>query len=317
MAYESYPNTPHAGRAVSLVEHELLTTASTRSGLVGPPSIVAGTLPLFGDSSGRQVKVRAGVAANVRGTRFTNGTETIVPITANASGNPRIDLVVLRLNRATYEVTPVAIAGTPAASPAAPSPVRNAPGGNPDYWDIPLGEVTVANGAATITAGNVTNRAWWVTDSGYTGYSTARPPIEPGVIWRENDTGIAWIGTAAGGLEKLYHYATAALADQTGWTTTDMQVTRSGLDVNLSVRILRSGAAIGATTSVVFTNIIPALYRPGALIWDVYHVSDPSRAAVASVDTAGTLQFSRDNTNTINTNAVISCGMSWTLPPGS
>jgi hypothetical protein len=79
-----------------------------------------------------------------------------VPIAANASGNPRIDLVVLRdydgaadggsasADKGTIEV----VQGTPAGSPTVPSLPAGA---------IPLAQVAVANGASSIVTANITD----------------------------------------------------------------------------------------------------------------------------------------------------------------
>ena len=85
-------------------------------------------------------------------------------IASNASGNPRIDAVVIKLD---LSVTPdlnaanvasiVVVQGTPAASPSAPNDaaIQTAVGaGNPFYR---LANVAVANGAASITNANITS----------------------------------------------------------------------------------------------------------------------------------------------------------------
>lgn len=83
-------------------------------------------------------------------------------ITNNASGNPRIDAVVVKVdigatpnNQATNVASIAVVAGTPAASPVAPtdSAIQTAVGaGNPFYR---LANVTVANGAVSITDANI------------------------------------------------------------------------------------------------------------------------------------------------------------------
>ncbi len=105
----------------------------------------------YGDSSGRQVKVRAG-AAWVRGHYYENDAEETIALAANASGNPRIDRVVVRADFTANTIDTVVIQGTPAASPSAPAITQST-----TVWDVPLAQVAVANGAATITAANVTD----------------------------------------------------------------------------------------------------------------------------------------------------------------
>lgn len=200
MAYQSYPNNAHNGRAVNLAEHEQILRALGTSGLLD----YDGNMPLFGDSTGLQTKLRNGVKASIRGTRFNNTSETIVAIGANTSGNPRIDLVVLRLDRAAadpnkFTITPVVIAGTPAASPVAPAPIRQATIDGTGVYDLPLAEVAIAHNAVTITAGNVTPRCWWLSDDGaLICTATTRPPASyfgAGVRMLEIDTPIEWVHT--------------------------------------------------------------------------------------------------------------------------
>lgn len=83
-----------------------------------------------------------------------NATSTTLAIGANASGNPRIDRIVADVNdpaftgTGTAVFTLVVVAGTPAGSPSAPATPASA---------ISLATVAVANGAASIVAGNITD----------------------------------------------------------------------------------------------------------------------------------------------------------------
>lgn len=84
---------------------------------------------------------------------FYNDAATTLTITANASGNPRIDRIVATVNDtyytgATNNVTFTVVAGTPAASPVAPATPTNS---------ISLATVAVANGAASIVNANITD----------------------------------------------------------------------------------------------------------------------------------------------------------------
>lgn len=73
-------------------------------------------------------------------------------ITENVSGDPRIDLVVLRTDFSTDLIQYVVIEGEPAMSPVAPDPVQNS-----TVWDLPLAEVAVADGATEITSMDITD----------------------------------------------------------------------------------------------------------------------------------------------------------------
>lgn len=308
MAFESFPNTPHNNRAISLVEHEQLAAPLGLSGLT---NYGTGTTPVYADSTGRQVKLRAGVGALIRGTRFNNLTETALAVAANASGNPRVDLVVLRLNRADYQITPVVLPGTPGANPVAPTPVRNEPGGNPDYYDQPLAEITVPNAATTITATQVTNRAWWITGSGYTGYSTARPPIVGGVLWRETDTGISYIGSHGGTWQRIYqHTGWVDVNPGTGWNSIIFSAARDGNLCTATICIQRTGGTIGSDTPFFF-GPLPGELRPDRTVWGTYHATQPSRSYRVCVTEGGTVRFQHDGTNPVVNGATITAS----LPP--
>lgn len=90
--------------------------------------------------------------------------DTNVQITANASGNPRIDVLVLYIDLSASP-TPTAdnvaklavVAGTPAGSPVAPNSVaiQSAIGASNPY--ISLGQIAVASGFSSIVSGNITD----------------------------------------------------------------------------------------------------------------------------------------------------------------
>lgn len=203
MAYESFPNDQHNDRAVTLAEHEQIVVPFGVSGFLN----YTGAPPIYADSTGRQVKLRSGISASIRGTRFNSPTETIIPIAANTSGNTRVDLVVLRLRRQEssvgagdrYTVAPFVIQGVPAAvNPTAPAPVQDLTPGV-GVFDLPMAAVTVVNGSITITSAQQIPRAYYVTGSGYTGRDAwAKPPADPGALFWAADTGVAYVATAAG-----------------------------------------------------------------------------------------------------------------------
>jgi hypothetical protein len=123
----------------------------------GPRAAVVGdyTSPqlVYGDSSGMQVKVAADRYALVRGHEWWSGSTIFTKaIASNSSGSTRTDLVVLRLSRTTWDVTTVVITGTPGGG--APSPTQDL--STTGSFDLPLATVTVASGASSISAANVT-----------------------------------------------------------------------------------------------------------------------------------------------------------------
>ena len=103
-------------------------------------------------SVGTQVQVEDGEAF-IQGFMFiqTDGPE-VIDIPLNDSGDPRIDLLVLRLDKTNDIIEYVDIEGTPDPSPVAPDPIQNS-----TIWDLPLAEIAVANGAVTILSGDITD----------------------------------------------------------------------------------------------------------------------------------------------------------------
>lgn len=99
------------------------------------------------------VEVKQG-AAQVTGTLYwSTATETLA-IAANASGNARIDTVVLRKDYVAQTIRLVVRQGTPAASPVPPTLTQSAG----TTWEIPLADIAVANGFSAITNANITFR---------------------------------------------------------------------------------------------------------------------------------------------------------------
>lgn len=129
------------------------------TGIVG---YAAGTsAQVYGDSSGMQVKIRAG-QAQVRGHHWYSDAEVTKSIGANSSGNPRIDRIVLRLDPSANTLALAVLAGTPGSSPAAPALTQTDSG----TYELSLAQVYVANGASTISAGNVADERLFIADRG-------------------------------------------------------------------------------------------------------------------------------------------------------
>lgn len=149
MAESSWPS-PDDGRNINDFEYERVAVSyGPVAGLIGSPSSAA---MVYGDASGRQVKIPADRYGYVRGYEWWSGTtELIVAIAANA-GAQRLDLVVLRLSRTTWNVTVAVITGTP-GSGVPPSLTQNT--ANSGVWELPLAIVTVTTGATSISAGQV------------------------------------------------------------------------------------------------------------------------------------------------------------------
>jgi hypothetical protein len=103
------------------------------------------------------IDVLAG-AALVQGIAYINSATVSFVIAANGSGNPRIDTVVLQADYALQTVRLAVLQGTAAGSPVPPTLTQTAN----VLWEIPLADIAVANGFATITNANITIRREWV-----------------------------------------------------------------------------------------------------------------------------------------------------------
>lgn len=98
------------------------------------------------------LSVSAGAAIGVKNMYVQRAAEAYT-VGANASGNPRIDSIFVRINGSTgdYVTEAVLIAGTPAASPAAPT--DSVAGG----LSFRLANIAVANGAGSLSGANITD----------------------------------------------------------------------------------------------------------------------------------------------------------------
>lgn len=91
--------------------------------------------------SGRNLQVATGTAW-VHGAFYSNDAAISLPIAANASGNPRIDRIVLRRDISANTVVAAVLQGTAAASPAAPA-LTLLP---TSIWEVPLAQYRAESG---------------------------------------------------------------------------------------------------------------------------------------------------------------------------
>lgn len=179
MAETWYPNP-----SVTQLQHEHLIALAVPTGVVGHPQ----DPPLvYAPGSGtREIRIRADRRASVLGYGWENDNNEIVfSLADNAAGSTRVDLVVLRFDRADYSVRNAVVPGTPGAG--APAPTMNT--GASGVWELPLAEVDVGPGATNIADTQVRSRAWYIGPGGYLCTSLTRPPHSPGRRLWETDTG--------------------------------------------------------------------------------------------------------------------------------
>lgn len=115
---------------------------------VGSELAVTATSPVS-----NQVTLGTG-AALVQGAWYYNSASANITIQANGSGNPRIDLIVLQVDYVAQTVRYATLQGTPAVSPAIPNLTQSAG----TLWEIPLAQIAVVSGFATIASTDITDR---------------------------------------------------------------------------------------------------------------------------------------------------------------
>ena len=139
-------------------------------------------LETFADSTGMQVKVKSGVAW-VEGFYFKSNAQETLAIAASDPSNPRIDRVIVQLDRVNNIVDLKVLTGTPAASPVAPTLTQTSM-----IWEISLAQVLVGTGVTTIAAGNVTDERGY----SYPGEATATPTASKIPIADDDGTLAKW-----------------------------------------------------------------------------------------------------------------------------
>lgn len=153
MAIVYYPFDAGAGSSVTEAQWMKLMRGLMTTGVfyTGRSEVDLNLFEVYGDSSGMQVKVKSG-AAWIQGFFVESDAESIQSISAADATYDRIDLVVLKLDRTANTISIAVLTGTPAASPAAPTPTQNS-----TTWEMVVAQVDVAATVTTITAGDVTD----------------------------------------------------------------------------------------------------------------------------------------------------------------
>lgn len=256
MAELSYPSA--GGGSVTDAVYENLVGSYVASGLVGTGELAS---LVYGDSTGRQVKVRANRAAIVRGFRWeTDGAGIVRAIDANTSGSTRIDTAVLRLNRADWTVTFQVVKGTPAAAPVAPTLTQSA--GPTGVWELPLANITVPNGATALGGAQVVDRGVYMSEFMYSGHRGAPPlPAMNGQLFHAADVGRTY--SRINGSYQIFAESGALVkvTTQASWSTSNVYVKRWNGFVYFQAIVTRTGGDLAPDTENPLF-ILPAVYRP-------------------------------------------------------
>lgn len=261
MAELSYPTS--GGGSVTDSRYEQLAGRYAPSGLLG--EFNAAQPLVYADSTGRQIKVRANRAAIVRGFRWeTDSAGLTVAVAANASGQPRHDRVVLRLDRATWTVSLQIIQGNPSSSPYTPDYAWQETGST-GVWELRLARIYVAPNAVTIAAGDVQNQAFHLGGFNYRGEKNWAPyPVAGGNLFYAHDN--ARLYAAVGGDHHIVGEAgamTSQGAGASGWDTKWIYYQRWNGSVFFTGLPTRTGGTLSAGTDSTICTI-PVVYRPAA-----------------------------------------------------
>lgn len=142
MATNAYPR--QAAGATSDLDFRRWAGPITGNGVI---PYVTNSYEVFGDSSGRQVKVRPG-RAYIKGLVFPLETQLTVPLDAG-TGQPRIDAIILRLTASGSPTgDPIVKKGTPSASPVAPTITQTDDG----TFELLLATVAVPSAASYVVS---------------------------------------------------------------------------------------------------------------------------------------------------------------------
>ncbi|WP_433224463.1 hypothetical protein [Microtetraspora malaysiensis] len=147
MAEISYPFASGPGSIITQEQWSRMASAWQDNGVDAVP----GGSDLRVSSSGEPNKLKAAPGhANIAGFHYHLDADAEIGFTSNTSSNPRMDLVVLRLDRAANRIYLTVKAGVASASPVAPSPDRS--------WqspEVPLATILVPANSTTVTPSNV------------------------------------------------------------------------------------------------------------------------------------------------------------------
>jgi hypothetical protein len=150
---------PYSSAEWSDVLSKLLTSNNTLGGYI-VPDCDSELVVTEANPAAMSVRVFAGVM-NIHGRVYENTTTETLVIGANATGNPRIDRVVVRISVAAQTIRLAVLPGAAAASPSLPALTQTAA-----TYEISLAYIWVANGAATIVDEDIHDERLFLASSG-------------------------------------------------------------------------------------------------------------------------------------------------------
>jgi hypothetical protein len=254
MAESTVPLSPD--RIITDWDYEQLISGYAPSGILGSPG---DTTVCVADGLGMYVIVRLGKYALVRGFKWYSGTSNFnKTIAANSSGNPRIDLVVLRLTRSTWRVTTEVVQGIPAASPVVPALTQDL--GSSGVFEIPLAEVTVASGATAIAGGNCVAKDYYLSRIPLVGLAANLPPSGTRIdqTYRASNTGIEYKWNGSLWIQRDPSAAFVATSQGTSSTSyTDLATVGPSVSMvtGTSVLVILSTSAMCSVADGVYAGV--------------------------------------------------------------
>ncbi|MBW2559212.1 MAG: hypothetical protein JRE40_00005 [Deltaproteobacteria bacterium] len=154
MTITFYPFGAGAGSGINEAEWSELARYFRATGVIGG-GLGLDDLEGFADSTGMQVKVRTGIA--ILEGHFLKSTDIeTLPITTADGSNPRIDLIVARVDWVNNLCELDIVDGAASASPSPPALTRTS-----SVYEIQLAEVYVDTSVSTIDAGDITDTREW------------------------------------------------------------------------------------------------------------------------------------------------------------
>lgn len=255
-----------------------------------------------GTYSALQVQAKTVVSANVEveiGAALTNGrlyentAALTLAIGANASGNPRIDTVLLRTDFVAQTVRAAVKQGTPAGSPVRPTLQQDA-----TIYELPLADVAVANGFTVINQVDITNRQRAVhsINAGWQAIAHAGNYV-PSLNYDASTLGLGTAAFAAPILltgnmlvqDVVLRHVTTNITYTIIWGIYAQDL-NDGNTAENTLRLVASGSGSGTTGGTANLSLpatpAPQVLPPGAY-WLVFNVTAASGAGIALGQVAG------------------------------
>lgn len=252
------------------------------------------------------VEVQIG-AALVDGRFYENTAANTLAVAANASGSNRIDTVILRLDYVAQTIRLIVKQGTPAGSPVRPTLQQDA-----TYWEIPLADIAVANGFATLAQSVITQRQRYV-HSASAGWQPYALPMDfaIGATYVASTSLPANGGTIVFPVMITGNMLFQTLAMQTKTISTnyefgfdlyiqdnnDVSSTPDNTLRRVAATINASGALPGVESTIQTSIANPVLLSPG-LYWGAIQNRHATNALTISSQATGSFSHSSGRTKT-------------------